>query len=174
MALFPAVWHYHVLLFKWQELSFGTSATLFLSYSALSGVTLSPIVYMYTGASLVQTFVVAASTFAVMAVYGWVTDHDLSQYSSLLTMGVFGLIIAMLVNMFMRSGTANLVISAIGVLLFTVLTAYDIQKLKYVSHFSPEDSSMRGKLALMGALHLYLDLLNLFLFLLQLLGQRRR
>ena len=158
--------------FKWQELSFGTSATLFKLFSTLWSH--YHLLFICTGASLVQTFVVAASTFAVMAVYGWVTDHDLSQYSSLLTMGVFGLIIAMLVNMFMRSGTANLVISAIGVLLFTVLTAYDIQKLKYVSHFSPEDSSMRGKLALMGALHLYLDLLNLFLFLLQLLGLRRR
>lgn len=160
--------------FKWQDLSFGTSVTLFLSYSGLTGITISPILYVYTGASLLQTFLVAATTFAVMALYGAITDHDLSQYSGLLTMGVFGLIIAMLINMFMKSGPANLVISAIGVLLFTVLTAYDVQKLKYLSTYSPDEPSMRGKLALMGALHLYLDLLNLFLFLLQLLGVRRR
>lgn len=160
--------------YKWKELSFGTSAALFMSYSALTGVTLSPLAYMYTGASLMQTFLVAAGTFGVMAVYGWVTDCDLSQYSSLLTMGVLGLLLAMFVNFFVQSSGANLLISAAGALIFTVLIAYDVQKLKYISRFSPEDSSMRGKIALMGALHLYLDVINLFLFLVRLLGDRRR
>lgn len=158
---------------SWQKLSFGASTGIFLTYSALSGMTLAPLTYVYTGASLVETFVIAAGTFAVMAVYGWTTRHDLSQYSSMLTMGVFGLLIAMLVNAFMQSGTANLVISFIGVMVFTVLIAYDMQNLKRISHSIPEDPSMRGKLALMGALHLYLSILNLFIFLLRLTGQRR-
>lgn len=158
---------------SWQKLSFGVSSLIFLTYSALSGVTLAPLAYVYTGASLVETSIIAASTFAVMAVYGWTTRHDLSQYGSVLTMGVFGIMIALLVNAFMQSGTANLVISFIGVMVFTVLIAYDMQNLKRISHSIPDDPSMRGKLALRGALHLYLSIVNLFIFLLRLTGQRR-
>ena len=159
--------------FRWQKLSFGTSAGIFLTYSALSGVTLAPITYIYTRASIVQTFVVAAGLFGVTALYGWLTEHDLSQYSGILTMGLLGMMVAMFANWWFQSSMAELAISCIGVLLFTVLTAYDMQKLKYVSQFHTHDPEMRSKLALMGALHLYLDLLNLFLFLLRLMGQRR-
>jgi len=160
--------------FKWQKLSFPTSVLLFIAYSALSGITLSPILYIYTGASLLQTFLVAAGTFAVMAVYGWITDVDLSQYGQLAFMALIGIIIAVLVNMFMQNSMLDLMIAGFGVLVFTVLTAYDVQKMKFLSHYSPHDPVMKDKLALMGALRLYLDLLNLFLFLLRLTGVRRR
>lgn len=160
-------------MFSWQKLSTATSAGIFITYSALSGVTLAQITYIYTQASLVQTFVVAAGLFAVMAIYGWITDHDLSQYDSLLTMGLFGLIIALFANWFFQSSTFDLMISCVGVLLFTVLIAYDMQKLKYISRYHADDPEMSGRLALMGALHLYLDMLNLFLYTLRLMGQRR-
>ncbi|MGD1997908.1 MAG: Bax inhibitor-1/YccA family protein, partial [Candidatus Dependentiae bacterium] len=143
--------------FNWQKLSTTTSAGIFITYSALSGVTLAPITYIYTQASLIQTFVVAAGLFAMMAIYGWVTNHDLSQYGSMLTMGLFGLILAMFANWFFQSSQFDLMISCVGVLLFTVLTAYDIQKLKYISRYHADDPEMHGRLALMGALHLYLD-----------------
>lgn len=158
---------------RWQELSPAAGATIFATYSALNGLLLAPLAYIYTGASLMQTFIVAAGTFATMALYGWVTDHDLSSYSGLLTMGMFGLVISLVVNLFFQSSTFDLIISCVGVLIFTVLTAYNVQTLKQISQHHFEDSQMRSRVALVGALQLYMNLLNLFLYLLRLLGQRR-
>lgn len=159
---------------RWKELSFGASVLCYVSYSAITGALLSPIVYIYTGASVLQTFLVAAGMFAVMALYGWATDADLSEYGNLAIMALVGLIIARFVNYFVQSESFDMLSAAIGVLIFTVLTAYDMQRLKYISQYGSHEPGMRSKTALIGALHLYLDLVNLFLMLLRLLGQRRR
>lgn len=174
LLLFAQLGLVFYLSFNWQRISGSVAGLLFLAYSALSGITLSPLLYIYTSASLFQTFAVAASMFGVMALYGWLTNDDLSSIGSIAGMGVIGILVAMLVNYFMQSSQLDFLISCFGVLIFTVLTAYDIQKLKYISHAPGALEEMGSNIAVMGALTLYLDLLNLFLFLLRLLGDRRR
>lgn len=159
--------------FSWKSLSYGANVMLFLAYSTLSGITLSPLAYVYTGESLGLTFGVAASLFAVMALYGYITDADLSGIGSMMSMALFGLIIAMFANWFMQSSQLSFFISGAAVIIFTALTAWDLQKLKYISHYAPEDPSMRGKLAIVGALNLYLNLLNIFIHLLHLMGKKK-
>ena len=160
--------------FSWKSLSFQMSGLLFITYSLLTGVIFLPLLYIYTTASLLQVLAVTAVTFGVMAVYGWVTNFDLSQLHSLLFMALVGVVVSMLANtFFFQSDSVSLVISFIGVLLFTVLIAYHVQQLKHISHMHVESSEMRAKLALMGALQLYLAVINLFLFLLRILGRRR-
>jgi len=153
-----------------------TAATgLFIFYSALNGATLSVLLMIYTSTSVAGTFIVAAGMFAAMAVYGTVTKKDLSSLGSFMFMGLIGIIIASVVNIFMRSAMISWVVSAIGVVVFTGLTAYDVQK---ISNYggggvmaSGEAAIRKG--AILGALTLYLDFINLFLSLLRLMGDRR-
>ena len=156
------------------RLSSGAATVLFVVYSALMGAFLSSVLLVYTGASVMHSFLTAAGTFAAMSVYGTVTRRDLTQMGSFLTMGLIGLIIAMLVNLFLQSTMLEFVISAIGVLIFTGLTAYDTQRIRAFGENAPLGDTVavrRG--ALLGALTLYLDFINLFLMLLRLMGDRR-
>ena len=153
------------------RLSSGAATVLFVVYSALMGAFLSSVLLVYTGASVMQAFLTAAGTFAAMSVYGTVTRRDLTQMGSFLTMGLIGL---MLVNLFLQSTMLEFVISAIGVLIFTGLTAYDTQRIRAFGENAPLGDTVavrRG--ALLGALTLYLDFINLFLMLLRLMGDRR-
>ena len=138
---------------------------------AWSGLSLSSIFLVYTSASIVQTFFVTAASFGALSLYGYTTKRDLTAMGSFLIMGVFGLIIAMLVNIFLQSSALQFAISAIGVLIFAGLTAYDTQKIKEM-YFEGDDVLVAGRKAIMGALSLYLDFINLFTFLLSFLGNR--
>ena len=160
-----------VLSFGINRLSFGTAQMIFWAYCGVMGLSLSTIFLVFTGASIALTFFVTASTFLAMSLYGYTTKTDLSKMGSFLIMGLIGIVIASLVNIFMASSALQFAISVAGVLIFTGLTAYDTQRLKevYADNYDHETS---GKLALMGALTLYLDFVNLFMFLLHFLGQR--
>ena len=153
----------------------GTAATgLFLLYSALNGLTLSAIMVIYTQTSVAAAFLTAAGMFGAMSIYGLVTKRDLTGMGSFLTMGLFGILIAMIVNMFLQSGTFSLAISILGVFIFLGLTAYDTQALRNMGESAPMDDRtaiQRG--TILGALKLYLDFINIFLFLLRFMGDRR-
>lgn len=156
------------------RLSFTTATILFITYSVLNGLTMSILFMVYTMSSIATTFFVTAGTFGVTAVYGYVTKKDLTRIGSLCIMGVIGLIIASLVNLFLHNSMMELVISYIGVLLFVGLTAYDSQKIKQLlSDDDIEVNEMTQKIALMGSLTLYLDFINLFIYLLRILGDRK-
>ena len=155
------------------RLSAGVATALFLLYSALTGLTLSAIFVIYTQASLMSTFVVTAGTFGATSVYGMVTKRDLTRLGSLLFMALIGMIIASLVNMFLRSPAMYWIITYAGVLIFVGLTAYDTQRLKEVAYATAHDPRMAARYAVNGALTLYLDFINLFLLLLRILGDRR-
>lgn len=159
---------------QWRTMSYGAAAGTFALYSLLSGVTIAPVLYMYTAVSVFYVFGIAASMFAVMALYGWMTKTDLSSLHNILLMGLIGLIVAHVINIFFASQTFSLVTASIGVGIFSLLTAYDIQSLKYLSQQTVGTREDMNKLALLGALKLYLDLVNLFLYLLRLFGQQRR
>lgn len=158
-----------------QKIKASTATTLFVVYSILNGVTLSSIFIIYTSSSIASTFFTCALTFAVCSVYGMVTKRDLTSMGGFMIMGLFGIIIASVVNMFLRSPGMNMIISYIGVVVFVGLTAYDTQKLKQMALTQPENASgaMVRKGAIMGALALYLDFINLFIMLLQIFGVSR-
>jgi FtsH-binding integral membrane protein len=160
------------LSFAIKKISALTASIVFLLYAALNGVTLSVIFLAYTATSITSVFVAAAAMFGVMALYGYTTKRDLTKLGSLLLMALFGLIIAMIVNVFIHSPGFNLAVSAIGVLIFVGLTAYDAQKIKQLAAQGMTGETA-SKAAIIGALSLYLDLINLFLFLLRIFGQRR-
>ena len=153
------------------KLSFPAAAGIFLGYSALTGLTLSAIFLVFSLPSIAISLVVAASMFLAMALYGYFTDADLSSMGSFLLMGLIGLIIAGLVNMFFQSSAFEYVISGIGVIVFALLTAYDVQKLKVMSY--QLSGEVKSKFSIIGALTLYLDFINLFLYLLRFMGQKR-
>ena len=156
------------------RLSATAASGLFLLYSALNGVTLSSVLLTYTGASVVQAFVVSAGMFGAMSAYGMITKKDLTSWGSFLFMGLIGVVIASLVNMFLKSPAMDFVLSGLGVIVFTGLTAYDTQKLKVMGESAPMDDALairRG--TILGALTLYLDFINLFLFLLRFFGSSR-
>lgn len=155
------------------RLSEPTVKALFWTYAILMGVSLSTILLAYTGVSVARTFFVTAAAFGGLSLWGYTTKRNLSAFGTFLIMGVVGLLIAMIVNMFLRSSTLDLIVSAIGVLLFAGLTAFDTQKIKSV-YFDVAGTEFRGKAVVMGALTLYLDFLNLFLFLLRFMGDRRQ
>jgi FtsH-binding integral membrane protein len=161
-----------LLGFRIQRMSVQAAQTTFWAYAALVGLSLSTIFLIYTGASIVQTFFVTAAAFGSLSLYGYTTRRDLSAFGSFLVMGVFGLIIAMLVNLFLQSSALQFAISAAGVLIFAGLTAWDTQKIKEM-YFEGDDVLVAGRKAIMGALSLYLDFINLFTFLLQFMGDRR-
>jgi len=159
---------------KFQSLSKGAMTLIFIAFSVLMGMSLSFVLLIYTSASVFSTFVVTSGTFGLMAVVGYTTKTDLTKFGSILMMGLVGIILASIVNFFMHSGTMEYIISILGVLIFTGLTAYDVQKLKRIGMASGEYmGETQDKLAIMGALTLYLDFINLFLFLLRFLGARK-
>jgi FtsH-binding integral membrane protein len=151
----------------------GTATGLFLLYSALNGLTLAAVFLVFTGASLASTFVVTAGTFAATSIYGYVTKRDLTSLGSFLFMGLIGLILASVVNLFLRNETVYWVTSYIGVFIFVGLTAYDTQRLKAMGARAAAHGERVGALAIVGALALYLDFVNLFLYLLRIFGNRR-
>jgi FtsH-binding integral membrane protein len=153
----------------------GTATSLFVIYAGLNGVTLSFIFLAYTSASIVSTFFICAATFIGCSIYGWSTKKDLTSWGGFLMMGLIGIIIASLVNMFIRSSAMSMLISYIGVFVFVGLTAYDTQKLKNMAITQPAglDGAVVRKGAILGALSLYLDFINLFLMLLRIFGQSR-
>ncbi len=153
------------------QMSTQTASALFLLYAALNGITMAVVLLAYTPASAASVFLICALTFGATSSFGLTTGKDLSGWGSFLFMALIGLIIAMVVNMFLQSGPMDFVISIIGVLLFVGLTAYDTQKIKRMSA-EVEGEGTIGRLAILGALTLYLDFINLFLFLLRLLGRR--
>lgn len=156
-----------------QKFSSTVLLALFLIYSLLMGLSLSTIFLIYTGSSIFTTFFITAATFAVMAVLGYTTKTDLTKFGSILMMALIGIIIASVVNIFMGNAMMDLVISVLGVLIFTGLIAYDVQKLKRIGSGEEYGYEMANKLAIMGALSLYLDFVNLFLFLLRFMGDRK-
>jgi uncharacterized protein len=158
--------------FRIDRLQPGTALMLFMGYAALLGLMLSSVFLAYTGSSVTRTFFISAASFGALSLYGYTTQRDLSPIGSFLMMGLFGLILAMLVNMFLKSTGLDFAISAIGVLIFAGLTAWDTQKIKEMYDVN-DDGTIAGRKAVMGALTLYLDFINLFLFLLRFLGDRR-
>jgi FtsH-binding integral membrane protein len=154
------------------KMSAAKAQTTFWVFAALMGASLSSIFLMYTGASITRVFFITAGTFGAMSIYGYTTKKDLTKLGSFLMMGLFGIIIASLVNIFMKSTMMYFVISILGVLIFVGLTAYDTQKIKNM-YMSSDSGELMGKKAVMGALTLYLDFINLFIMLLRLFGQRR-
>lgn len=154
------------------KLSMPVATVAFAVYSLLNGVMLSPIFLVYTGESIASTFFITAGTFGTMAVFGYTTKRDLSSWGSYLMMALIGLIIASLVNMFVGSSLLMWVISYLGVLIFVGLTAYDTQRIKEMIAQSVGDEEQTKKVALLGALNLYLDFINLFIYLLRLFGRR--
>ena len=144
----------------------------FIVFAGLLGLMLSTVFLQYTGASITRTFFISAASFGALSLYGYTTQRDLSPIGSFLVMGLFGLILAMIVNIFLKSTGLDFAISAIGVLIFAGLTAWDTQKIKEMYNAN-DDGTVAGRKAVMGALTLYLDFINLFLFMLRFLGDRR-
>ena len=156
-----------------EKLSLTKATLMFIVYSVLNGATLSTIFFAYSPEIITKTFFVTAGTFGAMAIYGYFTKSDLSSWGKLLIMAVIGLIIAGVVNIFLRSSLTDFVISVVGVLIFVGLTAYDSQKIKRMLMMQADMGETAQKVALMGALSLYLDFINLFLYLLRLFGRER-
>ena len=154
------------------KMSASKAQTVFWVFASLMGLSLSWILLVYTGVSVARVFFITSATFGAMSIYGYTTKRDLTKFGSFLMMGLIGIIIASLVNIFLKSAMMYFVISILGVLIFVGLTAYDTQKIKNM--YSASDTvEISGKKAIMGALTLYLDFINLFIMLLRLFGQRR-
>jgi hypothetical protein len=164
-----------VMWLSWgiNRMSARTAQALFWGYAALIGVQFSSLFLVYTGVSIAQTFFAVAAAFLGLSVYGYTTKRDLSGMGSFLIMGVVGIFVALLINIFLRSPALNLAISAIGVLVFAGLVAYDTQKIKSLYAVVAGNGEAMAKSAVIGALNLYIDFINLFLFLLRFMGQRR-
>ena len=160
------------LSFRINRLQPGTALGLFMLYAGLLGLMLSSIFLSYTGASITRVFFISAASFGALSLYGYTTQRNLSPIGSFLIMGLFGLILAMLVQMWLQSPGLNFAISVIGVLIFAGLTAWDTQQIKEMYDVN-DDGTVSGRKAVMGALRLYLDFINLFLMLLRLMGDRR-
>ena len=155
------------------RLSLATATLMFVAYSVINGAMLSSIFMIYTAASIASVFFITAATFAVMALIGYTTKTDLTSVGKLLFMALIGLVIATIVNMFIGSSTLTMICSYVGVLIFVALTAYDSQKIKNMLLQAPDAGESSQKLALLGALTLYLDFINLFIYLLRIFGDRR-
>lgn len=161
-----------VLSFGINRLSTAAAQGLFWAYAAVMGLSLSSIFLVYTGTSIAQTFFATSAAFVALSLFGYTTKKDLSGFGTFLIMGVVGLLVASLINLFLKSSVMDLVISGVGVLLFAGLTAYDTQKIKSIyAHVAGTD--MMGKSVVMGALNLYLDFINMFLFMLRFMGGNR-
>ncbi len=160
------------LSYRINRMSESAAQTTFWIYAALVGLSLSSLLLIYTGQSVVQTFFITAASFGALSLYGYSTKRDLSAMGSFLVMGLFGLIIASIVNIFLGSSALQFAISVIGVLIFAGLTAYDTQRIKEL-YYEADGAEVMGRKAIMGALTLYLDFINLFMFLLQFMGNRK-
>ena len=154
------------------KISFAKAQTVFWIFSGVMGLSMAYIFIAFTGASIARVFFITAGTFAGMSLYGYTTKKDLTGWGSFLFMGLTGIIIAMIVNIFLQSGMLSFIISCVGVLVFVGLTAYDTQRIKEM-YYASDHPEISGKKAIMGALKLYLDFINLFIMLLHLFGQRR-
>ncbi len=161
------------LSFRIMQMSQAAAQATFWAYAAMVGASLASILIVYTGASVAMTFFVTAATFGSMSLWGYTTNRDLTGMGHFLMMGVWGLFIAMIANMFFKSPAIDFAVSALGVVIFTGLTAWDTQKIKNTYYQVGGDTAVAGKAAIMGALSLYLDFLNIFLFLLRFMGNRR-
>ena len=161
-----------VLSFGINRLSTGTAQLLFWAFATVMGLSMASIFLVFTGESIATTFFATAAAFVGLSLYGYTTKKDLSGFGTFLIMGVVGLLVAMIINIFLQSTVMQLVISAIGVLLFAGLTAYDTQRIKSL-YFHVAGTDMMGKTVIMGALSLYLDFVNMFTFLLMFMGDRR-
>ncbi len=161
-----------IMSFAFNRLSFVQIASIFVLYALVNGISLGFIFYVYEIGSIFKAFVSASVLFGVMAIAGYMTKTDLTKFGRILFFGLIGIMIASLINFFMKSGTMDYIISILGVAIFTGLTAYDVQKIKALSN-GYDGSVMYRKLGIMGALNLYLDFINLFLFLLRLFGSRK-
>ncbi|MPZ34140.1 MAG: BAX inhibitor (BI)-1/YccA family protein [Rhodospirillales bacterium] len=172
VAIFAPLGLLLLVSFRAQSMSVGAVQAVYWAVTALMGVSLSLLLFRYTGASVARTFFVTAAAFGALSLYGYTTKRDLSAFGKFLFMGVIGLILASLVNMIWPSGTMSFIISAAGVLIFSGLIAYDTQKIKgqYAEAWGTDTAE---KVAIFGALSLYLDFVNLFQFLMMFLGQRR-
>lgn len=174
IALFVAM--FGIIMFlssQFQKLSYPVVGALYLAFALIQGIFLTPVLLMYTSTSVVNVFVTAALMFIGMAIYGSVTKSDLSSMGNLLMMAMWGLVVSMIVNIFLQSSAFSMLISAVSVGVFAMLVAYDVQNLKKLSQhtlMTPQDTH---KFAIMGALNLYLNMINLFLHLLRLFGERR-
>lgn len=160
-----------VLSFGINRLSTAAAQGIYWAYAAVMGLSMASIFLMYTGTSIAQTFFATAAAFAGLSLYGYTTQKDLSGFGTFLIMGVIGLIVASLINIFLQSSILDFAISAIGVLIFAGLTAYDTQKIKSMYAYVA-GTEMMGKSVVMGALSLYLDFVNMFMFLLRFMGSR--
>jgi hypothetical protein len=158
--------------FRIGSMSLGTAQLTFWIFSALMGMSLSSVFMIYTGTSITRVFFITAATFGAMSLYGYTTKRDLTSLGSFLFMGMIGILIASLVNIFIGSPAIYFAVSVLGVLIFTGLTAYDTQKIKE-TYWAGDDGAVLGKKAIFGALNLYLDFINLFIMLLRLFGDRR-
>ncbi len=154
------------------KLSLPVATLMFVLYSVINGAFFSSLFLVYTTGSIATTFFITAGTFAAMSIYGYTTKSDLTSWGKLLMMALFGLIIATVVNLFVKSGPLDMIISYVGVLIFVGLTAYDTQKIKNMCIMAPDAGETMQKYALLGALSLYLDFINLFIYLLRILGRR--
>jgi uncharacterized protein len=156
------------------RLSAAGAQTFFYVFAAAMGLSISWIFAAFTGISIAQTFLVTSISFAGLSLWGYTTQKDISGWGSFLIMGVIGLLVAMILNLFLQSPAIMFAVSILGVLIFAGLTAYDTQKIKtdYIAHAQTMDSEWLAKSAIMGALNLYLDFINMFMFLLHLLGNR--
>ena len=172
VAIFAPLGLLLLVSFRAATMSVGAVQAIYWAVTALMGVSLSLLLFRYTGASVARTFFVTAASFGALSLYGYTTKRDLSGMGTFLIMGVVGILVAMLINMFLQSSAMALAISAIGVLLFAGLTAYDTQRIK-ILYFYVQGTEMAGKTVIMGALQLYLDFINMFQFLLMFLGNRR-
>lgn len=159
--------------FKVHTMRYESAKILFWVYAGLMGLSLSTLFLIYTGESIARTFFITASVFGAMSLYGYTTKRDLTGMGSFLIMGVIGLIIASLVNLFLQSSGLQFAVSALGVLIFTGLTAYDTQRIREMYYYAGSDEQSIGKMALMGAFSLYLDFINLFMSMMQFFGDRR-
>lgn len=176
IVMFAPIGFVMLMSFAYARLSAPAITGLFLVYAAINGISFSFILLAYTASSIIGCFLSASAMFGVMAFMGYTTDKDLTSFGRILMMGVIGILIAMLINMFMKSDVMGYVISIIGVMVFTGLTAYDVQKLKRIGEgveFEGTAAAGVRKLAIIGALNLYLDFINIFLFLLRLFGGRK-
>jgi uncharacterized protein len=162
-----------LISFGFNRLSYGLVLLAFIAFAIVMGISLSYILLLYTTASVISVFVTASLLFGVMAVAGYTTQQDLTKFGAILTMFLIGIVIASLVNMFLRSSGLNMIISYIGVAVFVGLTAYDVQKLKRIGAGLEYGDASAKKMAVMGALTLYLDFINLFLMLLRVFGNRK-
>ncbi|MEE7458417.1 MULTISPECIES: Bax inhibitor-1/YccA family protein [Methylobacteriaceae] len=162
-----------VFSFRMDRMSASSARTMFWAFAAVMGASMSSLMLVFTGASVVRVFFITAATFGALSLYGYTTKRSLSGMGSFLIMGLIGIIIASLVNLFLASSALQFAISVLGVLIFAGLTAYDTQKLKEMFLYSGLDAEGAAKMSINGALTLYLDFINMFQFLMQLLGDRR-